>query len=258
MRSTDGLRVSVRGKSFSSGNAQRRVFRDFEFSVSPGEFVCILGPSGCGKTTLLRIIAGLDQDFEGEVRIGDQRVDAPDRARSLVFQQARLLPWMTVGGNIDFALDRGIPDDRRAEMIEDSLRLVGLEPARDMKTFHLSGGMRTRAALARAIADPPRTLLLDEPFSALDFYTREAIHNNIVEIQDKHDFTTLMVTHDLDEAIYLSDRIIVLTDPPAAITDDFRIDMDRPRNRGDSRFREYQSRLLGAMRAAHDSREERL
>lgn len=251
------LYINIQSKSFSAKDKVRVVFQDFELKVSPGEFVCVLGTSGCGKSTLLRMVAGLDQDFEGDIQIGNKLVLSPGRDRSLVFQQARLLPWMTVSQNINFALDQIHTIEDRTEMIENSLRLVGLEHARDMKTFHLSGGMKTRVALARAIADPPNMLLLDEPFSALDFYTREAVHNNITQIQDQHNFTTLMVTHDLDEAIYLSDRIVVLTDPPANITADIRIELERPRERGDARFQEYLARLLNAMRAARDEQNDK-
>lgn len=248
--SSEPIHIKINKKNFSLGRKSKTIFQNFKLTISPGQFVCILGPSGCGKSTLLRAVAGLDVNFEGKIKIGGECVLGPGRERSLVFQHARLLPWMTVKENIDFAIDRKYSKKQRTAMIDASLQLVGLQHAKDMKIFQLSGGMKTRIALARAIADPPETLLLDEPFSALDFYTRESIHKNITQIQDQHNFTTLMVTHDLDEAIYLSDRIIVLTDPPANIADDISLNFERPYDRSEPAFQNFYVRLLKAMRSA--------
>jgi ABC-type nitrate/sulfonate/bicarbonate transport system ATPase subunit len=226
------------------------VFDNLSLDISSGDFVCFLGPSGCGKTTMLRMIAGLDLDFDGEIRIGSKKITGPGRDRALVFQNATLLPWMTVSQNIGFALDSNLPELEKNTMIQCALRLVELDNVGSLKVSQLSGGMRKRVALAQAIADPPQTLLLDEPFVALDFYTREMIQENISRIQRCHQLTTLMVTHDLEEAVYLSDRIIVFSKSPVSIIGDFLVNIKRPRDRTEPTFLRHYTRLRALMNAA--------
>lgn len=244
------LNIRSLSKFYPNSENGLAIFKDLSLDITLGDFVCFLGPSGCGKTTLLRMIAGLDLEFKGEISIENSEILGPGRDRSLVFQNATLLPWMTVSQNIEFVLNTGLPQKKKMSMIQQALRIVELDNIGALKVSQLSGGMKKRVALAQAIVDPPQTLLLDEPFVALDFYTREMIQENIAKIHKNHRLTILMVTHDLEEAVYLSDRIIVFSPSPATVTGDFRVNIRRPRDRTEPSFLRCYKSLRSLMHSA--------
>jgi NitT/TauT family transport system ATP-binding protein len=211
-----GKRFRVAGSGGSGGTAE--VLADVSFSVAAGEFVAIVGASGCGKSTLLRIIAGLDSPSVGEVRVDQLPVFGPDRDRAMVFQDYSLYPWLTVWDNIKFS--GRLKSSRRADVSERAallLELMGLTHVRDAHPNALSGGMRQRVAIARALLNQPEVLLMDEPFGALDAQTREVMHELILHIVALEKRTIVFVTHDVQEAIYLADRVIVLAPHPGRI-----------------------------------------
>jgi ABC-type nitrate/sulfonate/bicarbonate transport system ATPase subunit len=221
---TSELAVEIRSKSFTAPDGARRiVLRDVAFRIAPGEFVALVGPSGCGKTTLLNLIAGLDGDFVGEVRLGDV---LPAEARlGYVFQQPRLLPWRTVFENIALVLRE--PAEPGA--IERLLDEVGLAGARDVHPARLSLGMARRAAIARALAIAPELLLMDEPFASLDEATADKLRALVVELWRARPTTVLFVTHDAREAVELADRILFLSEPPGRLLADLPVPLARER-----------------------------
>jgi NitT/TauT family transport system ATP-binding protein len=203
------------------------------FRVAPGEFVALVGPSGCGKSSLLLLVNGLLAPTAGQVRLDGQLIDAPSADRALVFQEAALLPWRTVQANVELALEiRGLPAATRHEVARRYLRLVGLEAFERFFPHQLSGGMRQRVGLARALSVAPRVLLMDEPFAALDAQTRQLMGAELLRLWEADRKTILFVTHDLDEAIYLADRVVVLSARPGRAIDDVPVEIPRPRALG--------------------------
>jgi NitT/TauT family transport system ATP-binding protein len=203
------------------------------FAIGRGEFVSIVGPSGSGKTTLLRCIAGLQPPTGGEVRLGGHVVRDVPRELAIVFQDygRSLFPWMRVRENVEMPLRHlKLPEIERRERIESALAEVGLTDARDMFPWQLSGGMQQRVAIARAVAYRPEILLMDEPFASVDAQTRADLQDMVLEVWRAHRSTVLFVTHDIDESVYLSDRVIVLSRPPARVAAEIRIDLPRPRD----------------------------
>ncbi len=188
---------------------EKQVFRDLNLEVAPGEFVCLIGPSGCGKTTLLHMIAGLENPTSGRILVNDSRVEGPDYRRGVVFQSPHLYPWMSTRENIEVGpqLRNQEPDD---DLITELIEMVGLTDVEDASPSSLSGGMAQRVALARTLANDPELLLLDEPFSALDELTKMELQDELVRIVDEFDLTAVFVTHDIEEAVYLGDRVVVL------------------------------------------------
>ncbi|MFM2287679.1 MAG: hypothetical protein RL684_822 [Pseudomonadota bacterium] len=231
----------LRGPS-GSDSASLQVLRDVSLEVCQGEIVSLIGESGCGKTTLLRIIQGLVRLDSGAVRVDGKAVSGPGRDRGFVFQQASLLPWRTARQNIEFGLELlGIPRAESAQRSARLLGLVGLTHAADQYPHQLSGGMQQRIGLARALAIEPQILLMDEPFSALDAQTREQLQRELLRVHEATGTTILFVTHDLDEALYLSDRVVVLGARPGRVKRAFDVPFGRPRAelaelRNDSRF----------------------
>ncbi|MCQ4630477.1 MULTISPECIES: ABC transporter ATP-binding protein [Shinella] len=232
------------------------VLRNVSFDIFEGEIVSIIGESGCGKTTLLRIIQGLIRHDAGDVKVDDKVVVKPGRDRGFVFQQASLLPWRTARANVEFGLElQNIPPAKRREKAQDLLALVGLSHAQEQFPHELSGGMQQRVNLARALAIDPAIMLMDEPFSALDAQTREVLQAELLRIQQEVGKTTIFVTHDLDEAIYLSNRVIVLAAKPGRVKEVIDIPFDHPRPplpelRGDPRFQELRGRMWELIRSA--------
>jgi NitT/TauT family transport system ATP-binding protein len=213
------LIVRALGKRFDPGGVP--ALADVSFSVAPGEFVALVGASGCGKSTLLRIIAGLEAASSGEILVDARPIAGPDRNRAMVFQDYSLYPWLSVLDNIRFPLslraNAGEPAERGADRAQLLLELMGLERVRDLHPQALSGGMRQRVAIARALLARPDLLLMDEPFGALDAQTRAVMHDLILHVLAVEHSTILFVTHDVEEAVYLADRVIVLAPAPGRI-----------------------------------------
>jgi NitT/TauT family transport system ATP-binding protein len=217
---------------------------EIDLRVESGEFVCLVGPSGCGKSTTLNLVAGFLRPSTGEVLVDNQRVRGSGMDRGVVFQEYALFPWRTAVKNVEFGLEmKQMPADERRERAMQFLRMVKLERFADTYPHHLSGGMKQRVAIARALAYDPLVLLLDEPFGALDALTREELQALVVELWQSTKKTVLYVTHNLSEAVYLSDRTIVMTPQPGRIKADVRIDLPRPRNQLTVEFLEYQRQL---------------
>ncbi len=210
-------------KSFGSLNALAGI----SASIEPGEIVSVVGPSGCGKSTLLRLIAGLDRPSSGSLRLDDQSITGPNPRVGVIFQEPRLLPWLTVAQNVAFGLPGGKPNERVAAL----LRAVALEEFATALPRELSGGMAQRVAIARALATQPEVLLLDEPFSAVDAFTRMDLQDLLLAIWQQERTTMLLVTHEIDEALYLSDRILVLSGRPARLRAEVSVEVARPRDR---------------------------
>ena len=223
---------------------------DVSLTVKAGEMVCIVGPSGCGKSTLLRILAGLTPPTSGEVSVGAEPIREPSAERGLVFQDPSLFPWLTVRRNIESGLvARGVLRQMRAE-VDEFMRLVGLEAFANSFPHHLSGGMAQRVALARALINQPKVLLLDEPLGALDAFTRMRMQDEVLRLWRARGTTMLFVTHDIDEAIYMSDRIVIMTQRPGRIEQIIPIDLERPRDRGSDEFLHLRGEILETMHFA--------
>ena len=258
----DKLTVSALGKRFDLGGAAFDALRDVSFGVAVGEFVAIVGASGCGKSTLLRIIAGLDAPSSGEVRMDRDPVQGPHRDRAMVFQDYSLYPWLTVMENIEFSLrlkaaSRGGAAALRAgahERAQLLLALMGLEHVRDALPNALSGGMRQRVAIARALLGRPELLLMDEPFGALDAQTREVMHELILHVRSAERGTIMFVTHDVEEAVYLADRVLVLAPGPGRVDSIWEVALPpacerTPPLKRSAEFVALESRILDRIRA---------
>lgn len=229
----------------------RTILESINLSVRQGEFVCIVGSSGSGKTTLLRVLAGLARADEGKVLFEGAEISGPSCDRAIIFQDysKALLPWRTVRGNVALSLEaRNVPAAEQGAVIDELLGRMGLSQARDQFPSQLSGGMQQRVQIARCLAQDPKLLLMDEPFGALDAMTRQTLQDEILQlVADKH-IATVFITHDLEEAIYLGDRVVVLGGSPASVIESMEIDLPRPRNqlttREDPRFLAYRHRLF--------------
>jgi ABC-type nitrate/sulfonate/bicarbonate transport system ATPase subunit len=247
--STEGSALRVRGisKSFPApGNISRQnlALDTLSLSVTAGEFISIIGPSGCGKSTLLRLIAGLDFPDAGELWVGDDPITGPSAERGLVFQDPNLFPWLTVSRNIQAGLvARGLLRKQRPE-VDEFMRLVGLEAFADAYPHHLSGGMAQRVALARALINHPKVLLLDEPLGALDAFTRMRMQDEMLRLWQSRRTTMLLVTHDIDEAIYMGDHIVIMTPNPGRIERTIAITLERPRQRNSPAFFKLRGEIL--------------
>lgn len=222
--------------------ADFQVLKDVSFSVRSGEFICIVGGSGCGKSTLLRAMAGLDPGYEGTVQIDGQEVRSPKKNRGIVFQEPRLFPWLSVEENVIFALNEGTAAEKKRKA-QECLQLVELSGFEKSLPKELSGGMAQRANIARALVNNPYILFLDEPFGALDAFTKIQLQNELLNIKEKEKSTMIMVTHDIEEAVYLADRIIVMDRNPGRIREIVTVDLPRPRNRNDYDFIQIRKKI---------------
>ncbi|MEE7491164.1 ABC transporter ATP-binding protein [Methylobacterium oryzae CBMB20] len=226
--------VSCRGvvKVWAAGTARaHEALRDIDLTVRPGEFVVFLGPSGCGKSTLLYLIAGLEPASGGELLAFGEAVTGPSPERSLIFQETSLLPWLSVWQNVSFGLSlKGVSEAERRSVARAALQRVGLAEAFDKRPDELSGGMRQRVAVARALAMRPKVLLMDEPFAALDVQTRQKMQDFLLDVWRDSGASVLFVTHHIDEAVALADRVVVFTARPGRIKTIVRNDLDRPRD----------------------------
>ncbi|MBR4819161.1 MAG: ABC transporter ATP-binding protein [Clostridiales bacterium] len=219
----------------------------FALDIESGSFVSLIGPSGCGKSTLLRIIGGLDRATKGELYIDGKEIKKPGSDRGFAFQGSNLFPWLTVEKNIAFGLKaRHIFKEHKRE-VQEYIKLVGLEGFEKSYPHQLSGGMQQRASLARALVGHPSVLLLDEPLGALDAFTRMNLQDEIIDIWKKHNMTMLMVTHDVDEAVYMSDQVVVMSARPSKVEAVIDIDLPRPRARAQDTFQEYRTRILNVL-----------
>ncbi|REK75069.1 ABC transporter ATP-binding protein [Paenibacillus paeoniae] len=243
--SVDGVTVAFKSPGQA---ADRHVLNRLKLSVEAGQFICLLGPSGCGKTTLLNCVAGF-QPYEGHIYFNGAKIEKPGKERGVVFQEYALFPWFTVEQNVEFGLRvNGVPAAERKEQARHYIRMVGLAGFEKHYPGKLSGGMKQRAGLARVLANEPSMLLMDEPFAALDEQTREKLQTELLGIWEKQRKTCLFVTHSIQEAVYLADRVIVLQPNPAHIALDLRIDLPRLRNRHDEKLLQYQARISEALR----------
>jgi NitT/TauT family transport system ATP-binding protein len=241
-------RVRVDGvhKRFDGEVGSVRALADVSFDVYPGEFVCLVGPSGSGKTTLFRLIAGLEAPTSGAVLLDGEPVEGPGPRTGVVFQEYHLFPWRTVAGNIGFGLEKGgVGKAERRQRVQDLVDLIGLDGFEDSYPRDLSGGMKQRVSLARALAVDPSLLLMDEPFGAVDAQTKKMLQDELLDIWTETGKTILFVTHDVEEAVKLADRVVVMAKEPGRIREIVDIDLDRPRDRSTQAFGEYYERLLG-------------
>src|SRR6266705_4837350 len=248
-RMVDGKTVdALQNINFEIEDAYSREGRDI------GEFRVLLGPSGCGKSTLLRLIAGLDQPDSGEVLVNDQPVHEPGKDRGMVFQKYTSFPWLTVADNIAYGLKiNGVPAEKRKETVAQLVQEVGLGGFEHSYPETLSGGMQQRVAIARTLALRPSVILMDEPFGALDAQTRSEMQQLLLRVWDETASTILFVTHDVEEAIYLADRVFIFSARPGTIMEDIPVPFDRPRNldlKQRNEFHELQNYVLGRLRRA--------
>jgi ABC-type nitrate/sulfonate/bicarbonate transport system ATPase subunit len=247
------LQVEQVSKSFPVPDdpfTRRPALSNISLSIAPGELVSLVGPSGCGKSTLLRLIAGLDTSDSGRLFVGSELINKPSAARGLVFQDPNLFPWLTVRRNIEAGLvARGLLREKRSE-VDEFMRLVGLEAFANSYPHHLSGGMAQRVALARALINHPKVLLLDEPLGALDAFTRMRMQDEVLRLWENRRTTMLLVTHDIDEAIYMSDRLLIMTPAPGRIDRDIDIDLARPRDRTSELFVRLRGQILDHLHLA--------
>jgi len=241
------LRIVEVAKEFAAADesgGRMTALNDVTLSIAAGELVSLVGPSGCGKSTLLRLIAGLDSPNSGELWVGNERIEAPSAERGLVFQDPNLFPWLTVRKNIEAGLvARGVLDQKRGE-VEEYARLVGLAGFEDAFPHHLSGGMAQRAALARALINHPKVLLLDEPLGALDAFTRMRMQDEVLRLWEARGTTMVLVTHDIDEAIYMSNRIVIMTPRPGRIERIIPVELEFPRERNSAEFLKLRGDIL--------------
>jgi sulfonate transport system ATP-binding protein len=230
--------LQIRGvvKKFNSSKGQTVALSNINLDIYRGDLVCLIGESGCGKSTLLQIIAGFETLTEGEVLMDSQPITSPDFKRGVVFQESSLLPWLTVEQNIGLGLDiRGLLHDREA-LVARFIEIMSLGGFEHLYPTQLSGGMAQRVAIARALVNDPEILLLDEPFGALDAFTRMRLQDEFVRIWEHERYTTLFVTHDIDEAVYLGTRVVALSPRPGRIARVFNIQLRRPRDRTSAEF----------------------
>ncbi len=256
MGQTAFLEIQRVHASFRGPQGDLDALDDISLQVERGEFVCLIGPSGCGKSTLLRIIAGLLAPSSGAVYLGGERISVPGRRIGLVFQSPTLLPWRTVEGNVALPLEMdGLSSEVRQDRVLKLLKMVGLSGFEKDYPLHLSGGMAQRAAIARALAQNPEVLLLDEPFGSLDALTRERMTAGLLHIWQTYQRTVVMVTHSVEEAALLADRVVVLSPRPGRVVDILPIELPRPRDPGlllDPRLQQIARHLREVLRAGEE------
>lgn len=238
-------------KGRRKGDEENVVLKDVSFKVDEGEFVSLLGPSGCGKTTTLTIIAGFQKANEGKIIVNGKEVTKPGTDRSFMFQNYALFPWLKVGENIEYPMKKKkLPKAERKEKLKELLEMAQLTDYENYYIHEISGGMKQRVALLRAIACDPTVLLMDEPLGAVDFQMRQMLQMQLESILQKKKTTALMVTHDVDESIYLSDRVIVMSRDHGKILADVKIELPRPRDRTNPKYHDYVDQLTNILKNA--------
>jgi ABC-type nitrate/sulfonate/bicarbonate transport system ATPase subunit len=248
------LRIEDVSKRFTAADGSEILaITGTSLSIGAGEMVTLVGPSGCGKSTLLRMVAGLDSPSSGRLFVGNEPITGPSAERGLMFQDPNLFPWLTVRRNVEAGLvARGVLREMRHE-VQEFLRLVGLEGFANSYPHQLSGGMAQRAALARALVNHPKVLLLDEPLGALDAFTRMRMQDEVLRIWQARGTTMLLVTHDIDEAVYMSDRIVIMTPRPGRVDRVIEVALARPRQRNGPQFLRIRSEILEILHFAGES-----
>lgn len=251
------LRVENISKNFKNDSSTQTVFKDLSFSVNEGQFVMLLGPSGCGKTTLLTIIAGFQAASGGRIMINGVQVNRPGPDRGFVFQNYALFPWMTVRENILYPMkQRRVSAREREKRLHELLAMAQLEGKEKLYPHQLSGGMKQRVAFIRALAGRPEVLLMDEPLGAVDMQMRQSLQDDLEALWLKDKTTVVMVTHDVDEAIYLSDRVIVMSALEGKIVEDMPVNLPRPRDRKSTEYFKHKEHLTEVLRVAMGRRME--
>lgn len=243
----NGLRLENISKRFAStaADTQLQVLDNVQLDIAPGEFITIVGASGCGKSTLLRLILGLDEEFDGRILLDDKPIRGTGLERGIVFQDHRLFPWLTVEQNVAVGLKNApLSAAQKNETVREHIQLVGLQDFTGSYPHQISGGMAQRVAIARGLVNRPSVLLLDEPFGALDALTRTRLQGELQHIWQQEKITMVHVTHDVDEAVYLGDRVVVMQPHPGRIRRIVDVDLPRPRNRSDARFIELRDDVL--------------
>lgn len=235
-------------KVFDTPEGKREVVRELNFTAKENEFLVLFGPGQCGKTTVINMIAGFDQVTEGEIKVLGEKVEKPDVSRGVVFQSISLFPWKTTIGNVEYGLKiAGIKKEERRKRAQKFIDLVGLQGFENSFPSQLSGGMKQRVGIARAYCNEPKVMLMDEPFGALDAQTRYLMQEELQRIWSAEKRTVIFVTNNIEEALYLADRIIVLTNCPATVKKEFMIDLARPRNLVSEKFLALRKEITGSL-----------
>jgi ABC-type nitrate/sulfonate/bicarbonate transport system ATPase subunit len=238
------IRVTNLCVTFSTESGEVEALAPLDLEIAPGEFVVVVGPSGCGKSTLLNVLAGFIEPTTGEARVGGERITGPDMDRGMVFQDYALFPWLSVVGNVEFGLERrGLPKRERREIAMSYLETVGLGDFAHKRVWELSGGMKQRVAIARAFAPDPSIILMDEPFGALDALTRRVLQQELLRIWQEHRKTVVFITHSVIEAVYLANRLFVMTTRPGRIKSEIPIELEHPRDITSDPFHAYEKRI---------------
>ena len=237
------LSIQNVNKSFTVDGQKVDVLKDINLEVQEGEFIAIVGHSGCGKSTLLKIIAGLEKNDTGLVTVDGKEVNGPGMDRGMIFQEHRLFPWMSIEKNVQLGL-KGLSKEEKTKLSNQYLELVKLSEFKKAYPSQLSGGMSQRAAIARSLVSQPEVLLLDEPFGALDALTKIELQEELLKIRERFHNTMLMVTHDIEEAVYLADRIVVMSARPGRIKDVIKVELGTYRDRGGSDFAHYKKKMF--------------
>lgn len=239
------IKIKNINKKFKTNEKEIIALNNINLEIEDNELICILGPSGCGKTTLLRLIGGLEKSESGEIIENGELVEEPSRERGFVFQQYSLFPWLNVLDNVMFGLEiAGHPKEENIRRAKKYLEAVGLEGAEELYPHELSGGMKQRVAIIRSLVNKTKTLLMDEPFSALDMQNRHKLQEELIRIWNKTNNTIVFVTHDVDEAVFLSDRIVIMSKDPGEIKEIFENNLPRPRKREIEEFIEIQNLVI--------------
>ncbi|WP_233266874.1 ABC transporter ATP-binding protein [Tomitella fengzijianii] len=244
----NALEVDRLAKSYGKGASTKQILKEINVSVAKGELACIVGPSGAGKTTLLRCLAGLQPPTSGTVSVDGQEIDGVPDNLAVVFQDysRSLFPWLRVAANVEFPLlEKKMPKAERAALVDQMLAAVGLSAHANKYPRELSGGMQQRVAIARALAYRPTILLMDEPFAALDAQTRADLEDTVLKLRDEFGVTIVFVTHDIDEAVYLGDKVVVLSGAPATVDEIVEVKLPSPRNQVDTKAEPEYGRLRG-------------
>lgn len=238
------LKIHDLDMAFAIRGERVPVLENLNLDVAEGEFISIVGPSGCGKSTLLKLIIALNRQEKGEIVIDGAPVSAPSPKCSMIFQEARLMPWLTVEKNIEFVIPKSVPKETRKKLVDHNLELVGLSEFRNALPGQLSGGMQQRVSIARGLVTNPELLLLDEPFGALDAFTRMTMQTELLNIWKKEKNTMILVTHDIDEAIFLSTKIVIMSERPGQIRKVIEVELPGQRDRSSVEFLTIRRKVL--------------